>query len=191
MALSLSYQVELNAAGDSVLLYDVTGVYDASSNPGGYGAPNDNPEDILSASLAIKDYTGNTVATVSLLSAYTALGTSPTNKMLLVTLPWTYGDGVFDFVITISATTPLPSSDYTVSKIVLSETLMAVNQLWVRAFAQGKCSCSSKETIDAMKAEVIYRSIKANEDNINTANAVKILQLAADVQTIANNRCLI
>jgi hypothetical protein len=192
MALStLVYSAELNAAGDSVLFYDITGVYDASSNTGGYGAPNDNPGDATAAQVVVTDYQGTTVTTVDLLSSYTALGSSPTAKMLLATIPWIYGDGYHEFTVNITMTTPLPSASFSTEKIILSNTLTALNKLWIRAFTNGKCSCNSKDAREAMRAEVIYRSIEGNEAEITTTNSAKIIELATDVQNIANNRCLI
>ena len=192
MALStLVYTAELNTAGDSILFYDITGLYDASSNTAGYGSPNENPGDATASSLVVVNYLGVTVTTINLLSALTALGSSPTAKMLLATIPWSYGDGYHKFTVNITMNTPLPSSSFSTEKIVLSKTLTALNKLWIRAFTNGKCSCNSKASREAMRAEVIYRSIEGNEAEITTSNGAKILELATDVQNIANNRCLI
>lgn len=191
MALSLSYTAELNTASSSVLFYDNTGVYDASSNIGGWGAPNDVPGDVTAAVLTVTNYAGVSVTSVNLLSAYTALASSPTEKMLLATIPWTYPDGYYTFTVAITSATALPSSDYSTVHLFLGNAKNAVDQLWIRAFNNGECNCNSKDVREAMRAEVIYQSMKVNEDYITAANVNKITQLSADVIDIAANRQLI
>lgn len=190
MALSLVLSVETSASGDAVYLYDITGLYDASSNPNGWGAPNDVPGDVISAILTITDYDGNNVGTIDVTDSYTDLGSSPTAKMLLATNSGPFTDGWYKFSLAFSSATPTAINPFEVEALILIETKNARDQLWIRAFQNGKCNCNDKDVREAMRAEVIYRSMKANENDIEAANVNKIMELAEDVQDIYKYRCL-
>lgn len=191
MALFPIYTAEINTAGDEALLYDITGVYDAVSNDTGWGTPNITPNDVFAASVTITDYLGQEVTTLNILANYQSFGSSATDKMLVATIPWSYVDGYYLFTVTLATDIPLPSSSFETELLALPNAKNAKNKLWLRAFNNGNCNCNSKDAREAMRAEIIYRSIEANSEEITAANAAKISELAVDVLDIANNRSLI
>lgn len=191
MALSLSYISEISTDGTEVKFYDTTGIYDASSNTGGWGSPNDDPDEVTQADLVITDANNDTVVTLDVSAAYVALGSSPTVKILLATIPWSYGDGYFKFTLTFAAATALPSNTFTTTNIFLIQTKLAVNTLWKIAFNKGICWPISKDTKEALRAEALYKSIEANQDNIIAADVGKIMDVVNDIIDISNNKELI
>ena len=191
MALFPIYTAEINTVGDEAYLYDITGIYDAANNDTGWGTPNDAPNSLFAASVTVFDYLNQAVTTINILANYQAFGTTATEKMLVATIPWSYVDGYYLFVITLETDIPLSSSSFETELLALPNAKNAKNKLWLRAFNNGNCNCNSKDAREAMRAEIIYRSIEANSEEITAANAAKICELAVDVLDIANNRSLI
>ena len=58
MAVELKYTVCQQPCGGSVHFRELTGAYDASTNPGGWGAPNETTGDALTAVLVFEDPNG-------------------------------------------------------------------------------------------------------------------------------------
>jgi hypothetical protein len=56
MGLILDFNIEQSDDGSFFTVYDTTGIYDAVTNPGGYGNPPNNPDvsDFISATLTLK-----------------------------------------------------------------------------------------------------------------------------------------
>lgn len=194
MALSLSYDITIDTLGTTITVLDNTGRYDASTNTGGWdvlanGGPNDHLSDVSAASVETFNAAGDSIGTINLLSYYTTLAASePTASMGLVDGGWTADDGYYKFVFTITTS---GATTIEVEKIFLVQTENAVDSLWIRAWNNGQCNCNSKDSVEAMRAEVIYKSMEANTSDITAANVAKIIEIAEDVQDIADSRCLI
>ena len=194
MALSLVYDVTIDTLGTTITVFDNTGRYDASTNTGGWDVlaatgPNDHLSDITAASVETFDAEGTSLGTINLLSYYVALETAePTASMELVDGGWTADDGYYKFVFTI---TFVSATTIEVEKIFLVQTENAVNTMWLRAWNNGYCNCHSKEARAAMNAEIIYKSMEANQSDITAANTAKIVEIAEDVQDISTYRQLI
>jgi hypothetical protein len=194
MALSLSFDAEIDELGTSVYLYDITGRYDGSSNTTGWdvlanGGPNDHLSDVTAASVTVYDVDGNSLSTINLLSSYTTLAASePTSKMKVASLSWGNADGYYKFIFTITTASDIIEE---IEEIFLKNTEIAVDTLWLRVFNNGSCNCNSKDAREAIRAEVIFKGMEANKSDITAANLKKIVSLAEDVQDIANTRQLI
>lgn len=97
----------------SLSFYDVTGVYNATTNPTGYGTPNPSPSDVTTATISILLPGGTTpvVLTVKGGSLTTSLPTTDntlvftiTNVLLGLTADALLPDGVYDITYTLTGT---------------------------------------------------------------------------------------
>lgn len=146
MALIPKFTISNSCNWDSLIHTQVTGVYDADNNPGGYGDPNTGADAIDITSLEIfnltDDVTYDAIGTIAV-SADT-LATTVTLAELTVDGVEVFTDhitdGVYEFVWTVGIDRSPTSYNYTVRKLFLPELcgLLAQKQIAITT-----CKCKS------------------------------------------------
>lgn len=107
MALDPKIFIDIINNCNKVDVWESTGVYDVTNNPGGWGTPNINPSDVTTSYVKVYDYTGVTLLqTITLketpIDLYPAVVNSNTFK-IATNNTWTQAtDGVFKIIYTIT-----------------------------------------------------------------------------------------
>lgn len=144
MALQPTFTIKPSCNYDQLIFQETTGTYDASSNPGGYGAPNDDTGDVTATSLAITDEL-NTVT----FDAITTISASKTNGITYIPLTSLevssvdkYSTALTDglFTVTYTVSVGATSYTYTVKILVLPDTWCKLNSAMVRMI-DPTCHC--------------------------------------------------
>lgn len=110
MALTISPRITLNTNCQSFVLVDLTGSYDVTSNPGGWGTPNPETTDLSAVSLTITDNQNINSTTYNVPAADVA---SILSSGLTITADDIYGTTSFtDGAYTIVVTYTVDGTDY-------------------------------------------------------------------------------
>ena len=195
MALALDISVCQTGDCKYIIFKELTGAYNASSNPTGYGAPNKTVANAKAATLAIT-LTDGTIVTLNLYStfptstctdSYTlssfSLALSAANA--LASIP----DGLYKFVYTVTFS---DETTATVTKKVLfsCQVKCGKNSLFA-ALPLCDCDCKDNEEFEnAMYAQTMYNQLLyAAGCNSSTAKINKILTNLSDFLAIVNSTC--
>ena len=111
MALIPSISLSLNNTCNKVTLTEETGVYNATTNVGGWGAPNITTTVVTSSLVKIFNYTG-----LTLLDTYDLTGlypsASPSSFDILVEAKWTQADGIYQIQYIVTDNSMVPVNYY-------------------------------------------------------------------------------
>jgi len=172
MALSPKIKLSLSNNGGTATITDITGLYNASTNTGGWTTPNINGSNVTAATLAITP-SGASVQTVNVLSQIPAsvTGTFAFNPITITD----YSDGLATVLYTL--TTASTSYTYTLTTLFSCSARACIDAMWLKVSKEacGSC-CGLNEVIDnANMAEGLYKSLTSAASCGNTACVTKIL----------------
>ena len=144
MALQPTFTLKPSCNYDQLIFQETTGIYNAGSNPGGYGTPNDAIGAVSSTSLVIVDELNNvTFDTITTISASNINGiTYIPLTSLVVSAVKQYTTALTDglFSATYSVVVGATTYTYTVKIIVLPDTWCKLNNLMVKMI-DASCGC--------------------------------------------------
>jgi hypothetical protein len=173
---------------DKINVYEQTGPYIASTNAGGWGAPNVDTAAITAATVEIYDYTGNTLLdTITLTSVYATVAGAPTPGAFFAVEDhtWEQADGIYEVVYSVTAggTTYTNATQHVLFTCNLENCMDDVR-------AKAVLACDS-ERLDELKTALdqleVYRyGINADYSAGNFEDAISKLTSA---QTICDGIC--
>lgn len=145
MALSPKFTINFECNFDGFTFAETTSTYNATTNTGGYGAPNITTSDVDSTELVIEnlltEVTFDTIATITAASTATDFDFDLTDLTVAGVQQYTeyIDDGIYEFTYNLidGATT----YTYTIRKLILP---YLYGLLAKAALKLGTCSCSSK-----------------------------------------------
>lgn len=151
MALSPIFTIKPSCNYDQLIVQETTGAYNATTNPGGYGAPNATTGDVSAISLVITDLLNDIV-----FDAITTLTASSTHGVtyidissLLVSTVAQYTDALTDglFQAVFSVTASGTTYTYTATILFLPDTWCKLNNLMLQ-ITDPTCGCVNKDFKD-------------------------------------------
>ena len=195
----------LNVCQDSnaetLTITDVTGLYDASTNTGGWGTPNDAVTDITAATLAVTEPDG-TITTFNLLTDSNA--TWPSANLVyfdVITLQkdedgtlisgdsnsdiGTFSDGTYSFTYTLTG----PSGTvYQVVEFYCHRTSTACVQGMFADLEVSDCSCDTDAVRNAILAFGYHQALRSAVE-CNKSGRITDIQAALDKICNNTNNC--
>lgn len=163
MALIPSITVSLHSDGESFKFTETTGLYDVTSNPGGYGAPNATTG-ASTGSLVVKDLTNDVTYDAITITPSSSNGiTYITEAMLEVAgvAISDIADGIWSFTYTVTSA----SVDYTTEyrTLVIKEINCRMTALSLK-YADKSCGCCNNRSFRELfvEAHALYASLCAS-----------------------------
>lgn len=172
MALDLQIEATMSYDGTQILIGERTGVYNGSTNPGGWGTPNAALGDATAASIEIFDHDNESLLVVD---AFGDLPVTTTNAYDIIVeetdLGETDGDAIPDKFLTIVYTVTAGGVDYTATTWLFIDTYMK-SQINDKL---GSISVSNyDEESDLMEQALdFYRYYKAVQKNVDCGQITK------------------
>jgi hypothetical protein len=135
MALEIS--VSITNTKDSVILVDTTGDYEVTSNPGGWGSPNDARIDVASATVTVTSPDGSVLANPEDVLTFFALG-ADYDLTTYIETESTLSDGVWKFQFSLTGVSDAAVTSYGLRDIELKTKLaqLALGDLESNDFAE-------------------------------------------------------
>jgi hypothetical protein len=105
MSLVPKISISTNNKCNAIAITEKTDVFVLGTNEGGWGGPNIDTDDIVSAILEINDLEGNTLETIDILPAFSFVVTAPTPGAFVAydNIVWENLDGIYELVYTITS----------------------------------------------------------------------------------------
>jgi hypothetical protein len=171
----------------TLVIRDITGEYDATDNPGGYGAPNIEIGDVTGSSLIITIPGSNTPITII-------------NPVGLPTL-----DTTFEYEVSTSVLSPIPDGIYKIEYTITAGDITysygpryffftcnvecCVAKLHVQIALTTDCSCESNIIKNALYASTLLDGLKANKDCGNITAVNNILNKLTEICGLTGQDC--
>lgn len=177
MGLNLKFKAEISNC-EALKITDTTGAYSAG-NTGGWGTPNINPSDVLSATIEV--VTGQSSETFDVLS----LIPDPVIGEFIypdITLA-SFDDGIYDITYTI--TTATETFTYLLSLVNLCNIRCCLDKKWAE-FAKSCNSCNEFPDY-LMFAEALYETIKRGIPTCGGRNDVE--SYLEKLKKLCNTNC--
>ena len=181
MSLELKYTSSVTIDGLKLLFQETTGIYQATTNPTGWGTPNIDTSDSILAKLEII-FPNETEDDIHTLDISTDFPSSDTSKAIEFTMEDFDGeegdifpDGVYNIIYTISTET----EDYVTSKYVFafSQVKCCVESMFKNLDPIG-CNGSCLEAAeDALTTWAYYKALLANATCGDIAKVNELLEL--------------
>lgn len=194
MALALDVSVCQTSDCKYILWKELTGLYNVSSNPTGYGAPNKTVANATAATLAIT-LTDGTIVTLNLYSTFPTSDCTASYTLSSFTLGLSGAtltaipDGLYKFVYTVTFS-DLSTATITKNVLFSCQVKCGVNSLF-GALPLCDCDCKDNEEFEnAMFAKTMFdQLIYAAGCNSSTAKINKLLESLSDFLKIVNSTC--
>jgi hypothetical protein len=188
MALLLAFKANLDGTGKKITIKDTTGVYDSSTNTGGWGSPNIAATDVATVKLDIT-YSDGTVQTANL----TGMPASITEAFSYnaITLSG-YKDGIakLSYKVTTTDATPVVYVEE-ISQLYSCDIRKCINQMWVKIACEtcnGNCDLVNLID-DANLAEGLYRALISGATCCDSTCINKILTALNNICSWKNCNC--
>ncbi len=188
MSLILDFEVEPSGDCKSFEFVDTTGVYDASSNPGGFGSPNPPLSDVTVATVTITAYQSSTAYTVDVLRTSPPFPNTDDTPFTISNADLGLGttsnipSGIYQIEYSVTA-----SSVYTVTKnIYLSCVHLCCLDELVSRYAAA-CNCNDKTKEDLLKlvlrleANILAIGKALSDDCPKVAEAQNLIEWNNDI----------
>ena len=154
---------------------DTTGVYDATTNTGGWETPNISGSDVTAATLDI-EFKGTTVQTVNVLSQIPATVTGEI-EFNAITIN-SYADGIGK--ITYTLTTATQTFTYELQVLFLQSVSCCVEKYWQAVIDPCACECDAETLLyNANLAEGLLQGLRNAGACLNTTTVEKTLERLA------------
>lgn len=177
MAVILSFEICQSGGCDSLIFKETTGIYNATTNPNGWGAPNEATSDATEATLEIELGDGS-LYTIDLF----ATGDFPTTDTTFEyeILPTDIGyssddDQIDDQIITFTYTVVTGTTTYTqvVKQAFYCQAQCCVNTMFINL--DFECDCNKDQIDLALKAFAMLQGLKQASACGNATNFTNIL----------------
>jgi hypothetical protein len=177
MAVDAKFSICQDSNCQAINFTETTGVYEVTSNPTGWGAPNEETTDATSATLSIIGPDGTTYPTVDLF----ATGNFPKSDSTSVSIPattlssamTTFADGLWEMVYAVTTST----ATYTETRTFFFD--CSINNCVCKLIAAvdiDDCTCDPDKMNEALKAKAFLDSMGYAAGCGNLAGANEILQ---------------
>jgi hypothetical protein len=194
MALSPRFSICNDSTCENITVTDITGLYDASTNTGGYGSPNDGVGDVTSVTLTITPPSGTALDAIDIVGGTPhANVTWPASDLVyfdFITLAaedlgGTAGaaisDGTYTFLYTITG--PGGTVTQTREHYLHCVTTACVQGLFAN-LEIGDCSCDTAAVDKAIYAWSLHEALRSA---VNCSKRQKIVDIQAALTKICNN----
>lgn len=188
MALQLNFEICQSSTCDTLTFVETTGAYNATSNPTGWGAPNDTIASATSADLTITLASGNSY-TIDLLATTHFPTDDTTFEYELTNSDFGYTDGakIDDQIITFTYTVVANGTTYTQNYKQAFYCQVQCCVLSMFADIDVECDCSKDKIDNALKA---YALLKGLIYSGNCGNTTYFNNILAQLQKLClNNNC--
>lgn len=174
-----------------LVISDATLAYNATTNPGGWDAPNLVPEEVFGT--IICTYPSGAIVSEDVTAALTANNTTYQTPFELVTLDTTEGDGVYEYTYTLRDGINMISS--TVTKFSLCNSRCCIDKLWAKAavgLTVQDCNCGGGTELycqKATQAEALYKAIIAAASSGKDLVRDELLKKLQRICSLENCNC--
>lgn len=166
---------------------DTTGVYDATNNPYGWGAPNMQGSGVTAATITFQNTTtGADEVTYNVLSQ---IPSTVSGDIEFDLYEYDFEDGIYTIVYTLTGT---ENVSRTFKKLILCNTRCCIDKMWakVNEYRNTKTSeAFNKYLNDCLKAEALYEAIRANGGCLQDDAAEDILDMLDSLCNFENCNC--
>lgn len=174
MSVVLSFEICESSSCNSLIFKETTGIFNISTNPNGWGSPNENTTDATSAVLLVELASGSSFSIDLFATGF--FPTSDTSFEFLIdgsTIGYT--DQILDQIIKFTYTVVTTTSTYTqtVYKAFYCQVKCCVNKMFLDL--DFNCSCINDQMDSALKAYAMYCGLVAAADCGNISNFNNIL----------------
>jgi hypothetical protein len=167
-----------------MVISDITGAYDVTTNPTGWGTPNASHTDIVLASLEVTTPTGVVFTSdpALLLATITGATTDPFELDVFLPTGTTFVDGIYHIVYTVSTST----DSYLTTIDIAMDCLVSccVDKMFAELPNKMCDSCNYMEFLEnALQAEALLKAFRCAS---SCGDSVKANAILASLQTICN-----
>jgi hypothetical protein len=183
MSLELSIKVCVETGCTSLQITDDTNVYSVG-NTGGWGSPNIEGSDVVSAELLITQPSGDVVTE----DVTAQIPSTVTGDIIFTSVDAYSKDGIYkiNYVVTTNST----SYQYTLNKLLLCNTRCCIDKMWVNLMEKICDSCDyEKELKNVLLAEALLGGLKAQGACINTSYIENTLERLEQLCEINDCNC--
>jgi len=174
--MALVPKISVSFANDcsELVVTDTTKAYNASTNTGGWGAPNADTTDVTEAYIVIGN--GSEESRYDVISE---LINPVTDSFELTTIADTYGDG--EYTVTYNVYVGDTLYKCSIKIFAMCEVRCCINKMWltyIENLGGESCDCGCSSDIklnDVLKAEALYKSLTRAAGCLNAATRDKIL----------------
>jgi len=177
MAVILSFEICQSGGCNSLVFKETTGAYNETTNPNGWGAPNEATSDALTAMLTI-DLADGSQYTIDLFATgdFPTINTAFEYQILPTEIGYSADtDQIDDQIITFTYTVTTESGTYTqvVSQAFYCQVQCCVNTMFVNL--DFDCDCNKDQVDLALKAFAMLQGLKQASGCGNASNFNNIL----------------
>lgn len=186
MSVILSFEICQSSTCGSLIFKETTGAFNANTNPNGWGAPNEDTTDALTAELAIQLADGSTY-TIDLKATTFFPTTDTTFEYLINGSDIGYDGQIDDQIISFTYTVTTSTETYTQTVVqgFYCQAECCVNKMFVDL--DFECDCIKDEMDSALKAFAILQGLKYSA---NCGNATNFNNLLAQLNKLcAGSSC--
>lgn len=188
MALQPAIKASFRNNCSELVITDVTKEYNASTNTGGWGAPNIVTTDVTEAYIVIGD--GSTETRYDVIDN---LINPVTDEFELTSIEDTYGDG--EWTITYNVYYGDILYTCTITVFTICEVRCCIDKMWlsyIESIGGEPCHCGCSNDIklnDVLKAEALYKSLTRAAGCLNATTRDKILSQLQKICAYSKCQC--